>query len=243
MNAIANRRTTHWRAVTRVSTVIAVSLAVLAAPAFAQAPAWPTDGQQQAAPSGPAWPADGGGQQARPTGVAPAPMMGAPGGFGPPQGGRPPGMAPGGPGGMGMGPPPNEQQQKCVGEFNRLRGEVDRKGQVAKGVSDRKGSREELCSAVTGIFGAESKWFTYAKDNATVCGIPPDVIKQLAGGHENLSKVKTQVCSGAPTAGAAQAPRAPSLSEALGTTNLPTQQNTTVKRGGTLDTLTGNPIR
>jgi hypothetical protein len=243
MNANAARQNSHWpdvnrRALPRISAIAAAALWVFPAlaqapmaPPAQQAPAWPSDSQPQAAPGAPAWPGGGGAPQAQPMGAPP--RMSAPAsGFGPP-----PGM--GGGGGMAQ---PGGGQEACANEFTRLRGEVDKHGKVAKGISERKGSREELCKAITGLFGAESKWVKYAKDNASVCGIPPDIIKQLGAGHDNLSKMRTQVCSsGGP--GAAQAPRPPSLSEALGTSRLPTQDNTTVKRGGTLDTLTGNPIR
>ena len=139
---------------------------------------------------------------------------------------------------------PNAAAQACANEFTRLRGDVDKYGKAAKAVSERKGSREELCKAVTTLFGVESKWVKYAKDNASVCGIPPDIIKQLGQGHDGLGKMRTQICNVAQNGGGpAAAPRPPSLSEALGSPRLPSQDNTTVKRGGTLDTLTGNPIR
>ena len=153
-------------------------------------------------------------------------------------------MSGGGMGGGGMRAP-NAAAQACANEFTRLRGDVDKHGKAAKAVSERKGSREELCKAVTTLFGSESKWVKYAKDNASVCGIPPDVIKQLNTGHDGLGKMRTQICNVALNGGGGQqaAPRPPSLSEALGSPRLPSQENSTVKRGGTLDTLTGNPIR
>ena len=238
MNALALRRNADWRDTPRVFARLAVSLAVLGAtPALAQGPAWPTDAPQQQSSGAPAWPTDNAPPQPRPTGIAPG------GGFGPPQGGPPPGgFGPGGGGPPGGGGGQTQAQQQCILEFNRLRGEVDKKGQVAKAISQRKGSREDLCAAVTGILGAETTWVKYAKTNASSCGIPPQIIKQLDGGHANLVKLKEQVCNGGGAAGGG--PRAPSLSEALGTTTrLPDKDNTSVKRGGTLDTLTGNPIR
>ena len=246
MNATALRRTACWRDVTRVSAILAVSVTALwTAPAIAQAPAWPTDNSQpKQGPGGPAWPADGGqqprsatapsgafGPQQQPAGFGPPPQ---PGGFGPPQGGRP----------MG-GPPAGNQAEldACNSEFNRLRADVDKHGLVAKKISERKGAREELCKAVTSLHGAFANWAKYAKSKVTTCGIPDDAVKQLNAQRDQLAKVKGQVCNAGIAGGAAPAARVPSLSEALGTTKLPDQSNTSVKRGGTLDTLTGNPIR
>ncbi len=62
------------------------------------------------------------------------------------------------------------------------------------------------------LVAAEGKFTKTAEQEAHNCGIPPDAIKQMKAGHENLLKVKESVCSAAPTAGGP-----PSLSEALGT--------------------------
>lgn len=138
-----------------------------------------------------------------------------------------------------MGGPPRENP--CMAEFTKLRGNVESAGKVAKAVNDRKGSREEFCKAFTSLHNAQSKWVKYASDNAKGCGIPPDVITQLKAGATNLGKMKTNVCSGGAAAGGA--PAAPSLSEALGTATMPTTDDAPRRRGGTLDTLTGAPIR
>jgi len=158
--------------------------------------------------------------------------------------GPPPGMSvPGGggfgSGGGGMGGPPRENP--CMAEFTKLRGDVEKAGKVAKAVSDRKGTREEFCKAITGLHNAQVKWVKYTGDHGKNCGIPPDVITQLKAGATNLGKMKTNICSGGAAAGGA--PAAPSLSEALGTATMPTTEDAPRRRGGTLDTLTGAPIR
>jgi hypothetical protein len=240
MNATALRRTACWRNVTRVSAIglpaiVAVFLTALAVPASAQAPAWPTDGAKQAPAAGPAWPTD-----SRPQGQA-APGSGGfvsgpatPGGFGPPQSGFGPPRP--------MGPGPSQAAiEACNREFARLRADADKKSLVAKGISEKHGTPVEFCKAITSLHSAMVTWWKYAKSQVPTCGVPNDVVKQLNEQHVQLAKVKTQVCNAA--ANGAGAPRAPSLSEALGATSQPTNHNTTVKRGGTLDTLTGNPIR
>jgi hypothetical protein len=150
--------------------------------------------------------------------------------------GAPTGMRPAAPQGGGAANP-------CVAEFTRLRGEVEKKGAVAKTVSDRKGTREEMCSAVSGIHTAQVKWVKYAKDHSSQCGMPPDILKQLRLGQDNLAKLRKNICSGG--GATAAAPAAPSLSEALGTAGLPPSSSSDApkKRGGVLDSMTGTPIR
>ena len=65
-------------------------------------------------------------------------------------------------------------------------------------------------------------------------------MQQVKGNHGKTLGFKKMACATAP-AGGGGAPAAPSLSEALGTSKLPVSESTT--RGGTLDTLSGNPIR
>ena len=126
-------------------------------------------------------------------------------------------------------------------EFSKLRGEVEKAGKVAKAINERKGSREEFCKAITGVHSAQAKWTKYTQDHAKQCGIPGEVITQLKAGQANLAKVRTNVCSGGGAAGGA--PAAPSLSEALGTSRMPVTDEAPRKRGGSLDTLTGQSIR
>ena len=185
-------------------------------PPQSQTRAWPGESQPAAAPQAAA--------------VQPPPMTVAP---------PPPMMG----GGFGAPPPPSAQgNSACLVEFSRLRGEVEKAGKVAKTVNDKHGSREEFCKAFTSLHAAQVKWVSYTQKNAKGCGIPPDVIKQLKLGEANLGKMRTNVCNGGGAAGPAAAP---SLAEALGTATLPVREGDEVakKRGGTLDTLTGEPIR
>jgi hypothetical protein len=135
---------------------------------------------------------------------------------------------------------PSARQQACAEEFVRLREDVEKKGRAVKTANERK-NREELCAALTGVHAALGKWLAFVKKNTASCGIPAEAGKQLSANYANISKLRTNVCNGG--AQTAAAPRTPSLSEALGTMTPATQENTTVRRGGTLDTLMGNPIR
>lgn len=202
---------------------IATCLAAGVAGAAAQTLPWP--GEKPEGGAAP-WPGDKPGAAAPAAPAAPA--MAAPAAPPPMMGG--PSMA-----------PQQQQMPPCLAEFTRLRGEVEKHGAVAKAINDRHGSREDLCKAITTMVAAEGKWVSYSEKNRANCGIPPNIIKQIKTNHEHMLTVRKRVCDTGATA--AGAPPAPSLSEALGTSQLPARDNTTTKRGGTLDTLTGNPIR
>jgi hypothetical protein len=138
--------------------------------------------------------------------------------------------------GMGGAPQGGGGNNPCMAEFMRLRSDVEKRGASAKAVNDHKGSREELCAAVSGMYSAQATWVKYAKQNSSSCGIPPDIIKQLRMAEDHFAKLKKNICSAGPAAG----PAAPSLSQALGTNDLPiTADESAKKRGGVFDTLTG----
>jgi hypothetical protein len=134
--------------------------------------------------------------------------------------------------GGGGQPPP------CMVEFTKLREEVQKKGQAAKAAGDRKASREEMCKHITTYAVAEAKWVKFTEAGVSTCGIPTQIAQQLKTMHGHTEQTREKICATGPAA----APPAPSLSDALGTTRLPTPEST--KTGsGTLDTLTGNAIQ
>jgi len=173
---------------------------------------WPTDAPR-AAPA--PWPGD------RTPSASPAPAM-------PPTGMVQPPMA--SPFGGGGGMPP------CMAEFAKLRDDVQKRGLAAKAASQRKAGREEMCKHITTVSAAELKWVKYTETNVASCNIPAEVVQQLKQVHSNTEQIKERICAPGPSAGP------PSLSDALGTTRLPTPE-TTKSGSGTLDTLTGNAIQ
>jgi hypothetical protein len=196
----------------RLSLILAVA-AVPACQASAQTLPWPTDSPRAGAPAAP-------GPMAMPGAMSP---MGAP-----PQGMAPPASAFGG---AGAEPP-------CMAEFVKMRDEVQKKGLAAKAASERKPTREEMCKHITLLAAAETKWVKFTESNVASCGIPGDVAQQLKAMHGRTEQARKNICA----PGAAAAPVAPSLSDALGTTRLPMPE-TTKSGSGTLDTLTGNAIQ
>ena len=210
---------------------LALALAIAAgwaATAGAQTLPWPTNSPQPQPQQAP-WP---GSQPAQPAvGMAqPAPMMGG----GAMQG---PGAGPGA--GPGPGPGATPEQQACLREFTNYREEVEKRALAAKSGSEKKVQREEMCKLVTAYSAAEAKWIKYSEDHVANCGIPKQVVEQIKTVHVRTADIRSKICAAGPQAGP---PAAPSLSDALGTTQLSTPQTEKRKAGGTLDTLTGNAL-
>jgi hypothetical protein len=132
-------------------------------------------------------------------------------------------------------PPGGGGAPPCMAEFAKLRDDVQKRGQAAKAAGERKVSREEMCKHITAYSAAELKWVKYTEANTASCGIPGEVVQQLKQVHSNTEQTKEKICAAGPSA----AP--PSLSDALGTSRLPTP-GTTKSGSGTLDTLTGSAI-
>jgi len=222
--------------------VLTATIVIASAAANAQTPwpdsqpkgqtAWPSS-TPQAQPQQP-WPNSAPApqpQQAPWPNSAPQPQpMAAPpmgGGFaGPPAGG-------------GFGGGPTGVQQECMTQFTSLRTEVEKRGMAAKTGGEKRVSREEMCKLVTAYSAAEIKWVKYAEGNMTKCGIPKEIVTQLKAVHAKTADGQKKLCAAGPAGGAAAAP---TLSDALGTATLPTHESEKRKRGGTLDTLTGNAL-
>jgi hypothetical protein len=195
--------------------VAIMMLAVHHAAAQTQTLPWPTDPPRAggAAP----WPGD--------RAVPASPMAASP------MAGSPMVAVPASPfgGGGGGGAPP------CVAEFAKLRDDVQKRGLAAKAAGEHKVSREEMCKHIMAYSAAELKWVKYTEANVQTCGIPAEVVQQLKQVHTNTEQTKEKICTAAPAA------PPPSLSDALGTSRLPTP-DTKKSAGGTLDTLTGSAL-
>lgn len=196
---------------------------------------WTTPGAPQAAQPGP--PASGWGPptgpQAAPAGAPPA------GGWAPPsapaQGARPGPAASFGQPGMGGAP-----RRDCMGEVTPLLKDAEEKGKAIKPAAATK-QQPVVCQAFRNLATAESKVIKYFEDHGAECGVPPDATKARKGNFAKIVEIRTKVCD---ANAAAAAKRAPSLSDALGTSRLPTTSDTptTGRRNSTFDTLTGNPL-
>ncbi len=129
-------------------------------------------------------------------------------------------------------------QRDCNAEFLPLRQDAEKRAGAIKIAADKK-SQPELCAAFRNFAAAEAKMVKYVADNGKNCGIPPDAAKNMKANHGKTVEMRNKICS----ANAAPAARAPSLSDALGTSRLPDTSNPQAQKGGgTFNTLTGNAI-
>lgn len=201
-----------------------VTTPVLAAPQAGQI-------QLAQAPAGPptsGWSAPGGAPAAAPMSPPPSSGWGAPGAATAPTGPAPGGWAPSGP------------QRDCGGEFMPLRQDAEKKAAAIKAAAATK-KQPAVCAAFKTFAAAEAKVVKYVEDHGAECRIPSDALKAMKSNHAKTIEIRTKVCDVA----AAPQPRAPSLSDALGTSRIPTtpSESATSKRGGTFDTLTGNTLQ
>ena len=217
----------------RMKLALCLLAACVAAPAYAQF---------QPAPGGFAPPPPGGFSQ--PT--AQSPWDRAPGGAsapaapsGPSAFDRPPAAFGGGPSAFDQ--PAAGQEPPCLKDFLALRDDTEKKAKAVQAASKRKPTPQEACKLFTSLVGAQDKLQKFAAANVKGCGIPAEVPVQIKTALTQTDQVRAKVCEMA-ARGPAQS--GPSLSDALGTSQLTTPENTSsTKRGGsTFDTLSGNAL-
>jgi len=121
--------------------------------------------------------------------------------------------------------------------FLQLRDDAQKKALAVRSAVEHKVDRKEICALVQRYYAAESTVVRFLEENKTWCGIPDEAIKAAKNNHEHTDKFRTAACSEAPAA----KPKAPSLSDAVGTPSVDTGANTRTGRG-TLDSLNGNPL-
>ena len=129
------------------------------------------------------------------------------------------------------GPPPSA----ICANFPKLRDEAKAKADAISAIGKRHGDRQQMCAAVQTFTAAEEKVVKFLEDNKTGCGVPDQAVAQAKAMHAHTMQFRDTVCAEGPK------PKAPTLSDAIGTPSLDTGTNTRTGRG-TLDTLTGNPL-
>jgi hypothetical protein len=146
-----------------------------------------------------------------------------------------PGMGGPGFGGPPAGPPPACQQLMV------LRDETQKNAAAIGAAQQRKVKADpvEACKLFKVFLASEAKFIAGMTENITTCGVPPQAIKQYQEGHIKASQIGKQVCEVAEN----PRPTGPSLSDALNSAPvMPDGNNTKTGRGGTFDTLQGNPL-
>jgi len=131
-----------------------------------------------------------------------------------------------------------QQEPPCVEAFGKLRDDAQKKAGAIQAASKNKVDPKTDCGLFNTFSAAEAKLVKYAADNASTCGIPPQVITSLRQQHTKTIGIQTRVCQAAANP---PRPAGPSLSDVLGGTAVPDANNIRTGRG-TYDTLTGTPL-
>jgi hypothetical protein len=130
------------------------------------------------------------------------------------------------------------QQAACQDEFNKLRTELERRGNLLKGA---KGSAADGCKLLRSFTTVEAQMVKFLTDKKTVCQIPDQIIKQLTESHAKSNKMRDTVCQAA--AAPAAPPPSQGLSGALGSSSIGGPPPEAGGGSGVFDTLTGNVLR
>jgi hypothetical protein len=120
-----------------------------------------------------------------------------------------------------------------------LRADAEKKAAAIKAAAATK-KQPNVCAAFKNFATAEAKVLKFLEEHGVECRIPPEAGKMMKANHAKTVEIRNKVCDAA-----AQQPRGPSLSDALGTNRVPTvpQENAVGKKSGsTFDTLTGNSL-
>jgi hypothetical protein len=120
-----------------------------------------------------------------------------------------------------------------------MRDETQKHGAALQAAGQKKSGAEEVCKLFKVFLASEAKMIKGLKDNASACGVPPEIIKNVTAAHGKAGEMGKHICDVA-----AQGPRpsGPSLSDALGSTPTVPDTSSTKKGGSTFDTLQGSPL-
>jgi len=124
------------------------------------------------------------------------------------------------------------------GKFPALNEATQAKANAVQAAMKSKTDRKEICRLMTAFVASETLVVKFLVDNQTWCGVPAQAVAAAKASHERTLKFRDVVCTESPS------PKAPTLSDAIKTTPVDSASNTNTKtgRGGTFDTLTGNPL-
>ena len=129
-----------------------------------------------------------------------------------------------------MGMPP-----QCA-QFPAMSAATKKKADAVSEAMKAKADRKEICRLMTAFVASEGSIIKFLIANKTWCGVPDQAVTNASASHEKSIKFRDVVCTEAP------APKAPTLSDAIKTPQVDSSSNTKSGRGGTFDTLTGNPL-
>lgn len=124
---------------------------------------------------------------------------------------------------------------QCM-KFQGLSQATQEKANAVSAGMKAKVDRKEICRLMTAFVASEDGVVKFLIANKTWCGVPDQAVAAAKASHEKSIKFRDVACAEGPS------PKAPSLSDAIKTPEVDTSTNTKAGRGGTFDTLTGNPL-
>jgi len=86
-------------------------------------------------------------------------------------------------------------QDNCTKEFQPLRLEAERRGQLIKAATDRHATPDEACKLIGDFILAQIRMIKFVESHATKCGIPGQVAEQLTNGHRDTENMQRKVCA------------------------------------------------
>ena len=121
-------------------------------------------------------------------------------------------------------------------QFPALNAATQQKANAVQAAMKAKADRKEICKLMTSFVAAETLVVKFLVDNKTWCGVPDQAVANVKASHDKSVKFRDAACTEGPS------PKVPTLSDAIKTPSVDLEKNTKTGRGGTFDTLTGNPL-
>ncbi len=124
---------------------------------------------------------------------------------------------------------------QCM-KFPAMSQATQEKANAVSAAMKAKADRKEICRLMTAFVASEDSVVKFLIENKTWCGVPDQALAAAKTSHERSLKFRDAACTEGPS------PKAPTLSDAIKTPDVDSATNTKADRGGTFETLTGNPL-
>lgn len=124
-------------------------------------------------------------------------------------------------------------------QFTPLREEVQRRAKLVQDAGKKHATPQEACKLIGEFSAAEQRFMNFVKVKQSACNIPAEIPKQMKEAHSHTEQMHAQVCK---VASAPQQSAGPSLSDVIGSPNIPEDAPAKRKGGSTFDTLSGNVL-
>jgi hypothetical protein len=138
--------------------------------------------------------------------------------------------------------PQAQQMPPCIKEFISMRESLDKRFDATRKIMESKPSAAQACTALTKFTQTEVSLIKYVEKQGANCPFPAGLLDTIKAGNAKTEGYRKQACGAAADQAhrAAPKPSQPTLSDAFGPPVVSGESTRT--GGGTLDTLSGNPL-